>query len=351
MAEYDKQCGAYLEFTLSIEKLIKDLLQESNIRVHSVTSRLKAKPSIEKKLEKTGKHYSKLDEITDISGLRIITYFEEDVQAVAKMIEQEFNVNQQLSVNKQDLLDPDRFGYVSIHYIAKLTESRSKLTEYKRFASCQCEIQIRSILQHAWAEIEHDLGYKSKLAVPKQIQRRFSRLAGLLEIADVEFNQIRLNIEKYEKEVPSQIIKSPDAVLINQASLQSLINSSEIIGKMDEKIATTSKNKLHHTIDDTDELLQRFQYVGYGTIAQIDSTLRSEDQAIIRFAERWLKFYGKTGGYFKKGISLFYLSLYLIGKKGDYNKAIDYFKMFRMFESKNIEKGAQNLIEFTNSTS
>ena len=64
---------------------------------------------------------------------------------------------------------------------------RMVLRENKAFEGLKCEIQIRSVLQHAWAEIEHDLGYKSELTIPKEVRRSFSRLAGLLELGDKEF--------------------------------------------------------------------------------------------------------------------------------------------------------------------
>lgn len=86
-----------------------------------------------------------------------------------------------------------------MHYVVGMSLQRLSLCEYKMFRDLKCEIQIRSILQHAWAEIEHDIGYKNEIAIPKQMRRKFSRIAGLLEIADQEFVQIRSELEDYRK--------------------------------------------------------------------------------------------------------------------------------------------------------
>jgi ppGpp synthetase/RelA/SpoT-type nucleotidyltranferase len=116
------------------------------------------------------------------------------------MVEREFVVDRTNSVDKRTLLDPDRFGYQSLHYVAALSVARTGLAEYGRFTGLRVEIQIRSTLQHAWAEIEHDLGYKSAAGVPRDIRRRFSRIAGLLELADEEFSVIRRDLDAYTSE-------------------------------------------------------------------------------------------------------------------------------------------------------
>lgn len=64
-----------------------------------------------------------MSDIKDISGIRIITFFPDDVDAVAKLIQKEFAIDYSQSVDKRILLDPDRFGYLSLHYVAKLTPS------------------------------------------------------------------------------------------------------------------------------------------------------------------------------------------------------------------------------------
>lgn len=83
--------------------------------------------------------------------MRIITYFSEDVDKIASIIQSEFEVDEHNSVDKRIKLDPVRFGYLSLHYVVKLNSTRVRLSEYIIFKDLKVEIQIRSILQHAWA--------------------------------------------------------------------------------------------------------------------------------------------------------------------------------------------------------
>src|SRR5260370_40978963 len=84
-----------------------------------------------------------------------------------------------------------RLGYLSVHYLIRLQENRTKLPEYKKFAALIAEVQVRTVMQHVWAEIEHDVQYKSSVAIPQTIRRRLMTVAGLLEIADREFQSIQ----------------------------------------------------------------------------------------------------------------------------------------------------------------
>jgi hypothetical protein len=87
-----------------------------------------------------------------------------------------------------------------------MTNKQLELPKYKKFKNCKIEIQIRSILQHAWAEIEHDLGYKSQTATPYDARRGFSRLAGLLEITDIEFRKLRDDLQPSRSLVPNPVL-------------------------------------------------------------------------------------------------------------------------------------------------
>lgn len=103
--------------------------------------------------------------------------------------------------DKSDLLDKSQtVGYRSVHYVVHLNTSRLALPEYSRFRGLVAEIQVRTILQHAWAEIEHDTRYKAVDVAPTAIARRFVALAGLLEIADREFQALQGSYERVSHE-------------------------------------------------------------------------------------------------------------------------------------------------------
>lgn len=333
MQEYKQKCSLYTEFTKKMEQLIVDLIEEKNIKVQSIPSRIKKSESLKKKLCRADEKYSRLSDVTDISGIRIITYFVDDVDVVAKIIEEEFDIDKENSVDKRTLLDPDRFGYISLHYVAKLPNSRLQLTENQKFSDCNVEIQIRSILQHTWAEIEHDLGYTTKESVPKDIIRRFSRLAGLLEIADSEFVEIRDSLQEYESKVPEKIIENPASVLIDQASLLAFIENSTLVHDLDQRIVNMTNLEILEILYAEDMIVSNLKHVGLETIADIESALREFDEVAVRLAGKWLK--DGAGTHINSGICLFYLC-YILAEHT--NSLDDYLRKFKLELSvKNIE--------------
>jgi ppGpp synthetase/RelA/SpoT-type nucleotidyltranferase len=158
----------------------------------------------------------------DVLGVRIITFFPDEVDKVADVVAREFDIDDENSIDKRATHAPEEFGYMSLHYVARLNEARATLSENARFKGLPFEVQIRSILQHAWAEIEHDLGYKTKSSIPPDSHRRFSRLAASLEGADEQFKVIRDELAEYQRELPAAIRRVPATVDINGDSVLAL---------------------------------------------------------------------------------------------------------------------------------
>lgn len=139
--------------------------------------------------------------MTDISGVRIIVFIESDIQKVSDLIKETFNVDEKHSSNKDDVLSLNQVGYRSVHFVCDLGDKRAVLPEFEGLCELKFEFQVRTVLQHAWAELAHDRSYKFKAGLPKEIERKLYLHAGLLEIADKGFSDISREIDAYSAKV------------------------------------------------------------------------------------------------------------------------------------------------------
>ncbi|RFP66636.1 (p)ppGpp synthetase [Hymenobacter lapidiphilus] len=287
LIEYDNNAHIYSALAPKLKQLLHDILFERGIEVHSITSRPKSRVSLIGKLAKVDAHYKQLSEITDLVGLRVTTYFAEDVDRVAVAISDEFDIDHTNSVDKRRSLAADRFGYLSLHHVISLKASRCELTEYKAFRGLKIELQTRSILQHAWAEIEHDLGYKSEIEVPHHIRRRFALVAGLLEIADKEFDGIKKELETYREEASANVEKAPENFMIDGDSIRAFINGSSVVKRIDAAIIKIAGAK-HTSPQDEDSIpsiVNKMHLLKLKTIDDINISLQIHENRIIELAK------------------------------------------------------------------
>src|SRR6185295_2125478 len=197
VTSYLKVRDFYRDFALAVRRIVEECLRHRSIKVHSVDARAKDPNSFGRKASipsdadsNRPKYETPLDQITDLSGVRVIVYFPNELVEIDKILAEEFDVVER-SDKGEALIEEDRFGYQSVHYLVKISHRRSSFAEYERFGGTIAEIQVRTILQHAWAEIEHDIQYKSSALIPTEIHTRFTALEGLLEIANREFQGIQ----------------------------------------------------------------------------------------------------------------------------------------------------------------
>ncbi len=316
--EYARVTAKLPLFGPVLESLIKDLLTARDIKFHSVEHRVKSEDStavkVARKVTDSGEPRV-LESLTDLLGVRIITYFQDEVDAVAALIEEEFLVDAPNTVDKSAALDADRFGYVSVHYVAELGESRIGLAEYRSYAGKGVpEVQIRSILQHAWAEIEHDLGYKAE-AVLRTVRRRFSRLAGLLELADDEFVGLRKEVSAHQTAARATIEQGALAIEIDQDSLSAFVQSHPRIGQLDRSIARSMHCILQNRVDDEFMGRQAAQLteLGFANIEELSNYLEREWEVLDRFTHDRLSRMRHTPRSTRTpvpmGISLYYVGL------------------------------------------
>jgi ppGpp synthetase/RelA/SpoT-type nucleotidyltranferase len=184
-------------FTLlaqTVQAILERMLVQRNITYYRIVSRVK---DVESFKAKAHRYENPLSEIDDLAGVRVITYVEEDSKEVAGIVEELFAVDKERSADKKVSLGVDRVGYRATHYVAELTADRTALPEYRIFDGYRFEIQIQTLLQHTWTEIEHDRQYKFHGAMPDDLRRRFLVLAGSLELADNEFSRLVKDCQPY----------------------------------------------------------------------------------------------------------------------------------------------------------
>jgi putative GTP pyrophosphokinase len=285
LADYDAIHDTLVQQARDVEDRLRAWLAGTGMKLHSVSSRVKSRSALEAKLARPDRTYGSLWDVTDLIGLRVITYFEDTIDDVAALIEKHLAVDFAHSVDKRRAHDPAGFGYRSLHYVCAFdTERASVLPE-----SARCEVQVRSLLQHAWAEIEHDLGYKSQAAIPVALRRRFSRIASLLEVADEEFMSVRRALETYAEDVESRLAKSPDDLLLDQHSLASLVDR-DVVRALDVRIARALGRPQGEDVFFPDYLLRMLSLAGLETAGDVLSGLDAYAERIVAMAQPYFSF-------------------------------------------------------------
>ena len=269
---YSVSRGSYEDCLNYVENTVKNIIKSQSINVHEIVGRVKTIESLEGKVKR--KNYSNLAEITDLCGIRIITYFSDDVDKIAELISQEFEVDLENTIDKRKSEDPTKFGYVSLHYVVGLREENTSPTLYGRFKNIKLEIQIRTVMQHAWAEIEHDLGYKSKEDIPDQYRRQFSRLAGLIELADDNFLQLKNSINNYEQEIREKLPTSKKELPIDSSTLMTYVTEDQNYIELLNTIKSSDVD-IDFNINSSflSTVVQRVKKLGLKTIGDIDELL------------------------------------------------------------------------------
>jgi ppGpp synthetase/RelA/SpoT-type nucleotidyltranferase len=177
-------------------ELVTSVLDEAGINYLSVSGRTKSIASFAEKATRSEDgarlYTDPLREIGDQLGVRVITYVRDDVDAVADLLGDQVVVNDDRDLGRETASE-GRFGYASRHLQIALDAARDSQPAYAHLPGRNVQVQIRTVLQHAWAEFEHDIRYKG--TVPAEhahdFDRRFTLAAGLLELADHEFATIR----------------------------------------------------------------------------------------------------------------------------------------------------------------
>jgi putative GTP pyrophosphokinase len=246
-------------------KEVQKILDTLPFSVHLVTARAKDENSVRRKLRR--KRYEKPStQLTDLIGIRVITYYSDEVDQVADLLKQHFRINKKMSEDKRVRFAYNQFGYQSVHLIAKLASGLLDSPNAHILKTKWFEIQIRSILDHAWAEIEHEVVYKSDLIDRQRFSRRFAAISGTLWMLEREF--IDLRAEK------SRIIEQHLNTIRNGEGDEIRVDACSLTAYMEFKFPSavgwrsSSGSFFSHSDVVCSEALRAF---GHRTLSQLDN--------------------------------------------------------------------------------
>lgn len=275
LEEYREQLPVFEQMKTEVLHVLREALDRSGLVVTAIEARIKTEESLRGKLALKGAKYATLSDITDILGARIITFYTDDVDRIAAMAEQLFEIDWDNSVDKRRLHQLDSFGYNSLHYICRLPGYDFRF-----------ELQLRTTLQHAWASINHDNGYKTGVEIPREYLRRINRLAGILEMADDEFSRIRTEITDYRRRV-QQLVQNGklDDVLLDGDTFNSYLQARPF-DALNKRIAAINQAEIQEV--PLIRYLRVFNAFGCKTLGDVQRLVKQYEEDAYRLARHQL---------------------------------------------------------------
>ena len=199
--EYEKHLPSHSAFTEALRSLVQKLCNtHTDLEIDTVHGRTKSVSSLVEKLRR--REYASLDDVVDKCGIRVIAADRSLVDPTCELLTREFEV---LEDSQHGAESPDTFGYTSRHLVVRIKPPRSQLPEWEQFAGMVAEIQVRSVLQHAWALISHRLAYKSTTEMPERVRRQLALMSGLLEDTDERFAGFRIEVREVREEIRGEV--------------------------------------------------------------------------------------------------------------------------------------------------
>lgn len=286
-----EQHDGYVQLASEVNYTLTKLLQKADIKVAAVTCRAKSLESFLEKIDRKT-YRDPFEEITDFAGARVVCFYADDLPKIESLIRQEFNVAEKDDKSKN--ADVDRFGYSATHFLVTLGKHATG-ARYYDLKEKTCEIQVRTVLQDAWAIFSHYLMYKHESDMPLQLKRKIHALAGALETADAAFQAIRDERDAYKKGVE----KSTKANELSDVETN-LDSVSAYLDKKFPELQPESGPSMFAT---------QFSYIPlatYPTLQQIDDLLERTEAA-----RKWLSQKLKPAGIWRAGSELL-RALYLV---------------------------------------
>ena len=221
----------------NVREAIELFLPTIEVAPLAVTSRVKNFRSFLEKVERKG-YDDPFVQNTDFVGIRILVFLPQEIPKVVELVRKEFLVIEE--DDKSTHLSANQFGYRSHHLLIAVPPSWSATPNYRGLDDLKIEVQIRTVMMHAWAEMEHKLQYKSEEEVPQKLRRKLSLLSAKIEEADDQFQELMLGAQSYRETLTVEAASRGDfdaTTELNLDSFKALIRFSYPGKPADDRMA------------------------------------------------------------------------------------------------------------------
>lgn len=246
---------------------VEAALRNRHIKVHAIQSRVKTLDSFIEKVER--KEYADaFNDVPDIVGIRIVCLFLSDLRKIGDALRDVFEVTSE--ENKIENEDVASFGYMSIHYICQLGDANSG-PRYNSIKDLQFEVQVRTIVMDAWANVSHHLDYKGEASIPRQLRRDFHALSGLFYVADQHFELFVREAADAERDAIRDVAnENLDDVDLNVETLTAYLRA-----RYPDRNSTTKMVM--------SEFVEALALTGFKTIGSLDAAMREAEPISLAF--------------------------------------------------------------------
>jgi ppGpp synthetase/RelA/SpoT-type nucleotidyltranferase len=282
MEQYHERIPVYERLSHLADEALRNALDAQHVKVTAMEHRIKTETSLAGKLELKGGKYQTIEDVTDIVGLRVVTFYSADVDKVAAIVNEAFVVDRRNSVDKRKQHRLDSFGYNSLHYICRLPKTIVDDPEMPLLNELRFEIQMRTALQHVWSTLDHDTGYKGDVKIPHEYMRQFNRMAGMLELMDEEFSRLRNVLVDYRRQMLAlEASGQLDGVDLNSDTFRRYLEAHPF-DRLNQRIAAINQAELYPV--PMMPYLRVLQDLGMETLGEVNRLVEEYSEDAYRLA-------------------------------------------------------------------
>jgi putative GTP pyrophosphokinase len=246
---------------------LKQAVDAAGIKLHTFTSRVKSETAFLDKVERKG-YSDPWTQTEDLVGLRAVCLFRSDLRRLEDVVRSCFVITSESDTVEEG--DANSFGYMSVHLTAQVRKDRVG-PRYDDIKERTFEIQLRTILMDAWANVSHYLDYKGESSIPSTLRRDFYALSGLFYVADKHF-------ELFFDQTQSQRIETVAGLRSRSPDLDIELNLDTLLGFLEARLPDRRHASTKYVSDLVEELVE----CGYPTVGAVaDAYDRAEDAALV----------------------------------------------------------------------